>query len=274
MTDQEKRRHERARAQGMAAYLWIGGQMTSAILENISAGGIFFRSPRPVAIGTPVKMRLVKPGLKDAIELRGLVVNAVSPQLALERGIAPGMGVQLDPIPAEQAGRFTLLLEGLGLPPPSAEQLKPEPAPASAGPVVVGAAQDQAPVLAPPSPPAPAVSPTPSLADATYEVHDAALRMPTPRVKPPAVSHEAKPAASIRAPDPVAFELAVPAGRPTYDEAEERARLMGHLTGVMNQLADATELLRQRDETIEQLRDTLAEARDEIQALKKQLGTA
>jgi len=155
MEESEKRRHKRVRAQGMAAYLWIDGKMTSAILENLSAGGVFFRMPKPAPPGTPVKMRLVQPGLKKAVELSGNVVNYVSPSIAMARGIPPGLGVQFDSVPPEQEDVFTRLLNHLGLPPLEPQQLEPmqleplavepvaaEPTPASgtqAGPVLPGA---------------------------------------------------------------------------------------------------------------------------------------
>lgn len=286
MTEHEKRRHQRARAQGLAAYLWIGGRMTSAILENISAGGLFFRSPRPVALGTPVTMRLVKPGMKKPIELSGFVVNGVSPKIALARGIAPGMGVQFNPIPSEQADRFFHLLDSLGLPPPTPEQLAPVELPPEAleevlpvepvPPVLPGAPEIE--VVGTPLPeqsaraaPPPAAPGRPAPSGSSYAVHDAALRVPRPSQGPVAVARVGVQPPPSPPTDPVSFELEVPTTSPGIEHSADRAALMGHVTGLLNQLADANETLRQRDEEIARLRYELGRAHERIAELAQRL---
>lgn len=111
----ERRQYPRVRGQGVAAHLRTSEGQTSAIVENLSAGGIFLRTPRPLPLGSMVELDLVRPGLKRSISVRGRVVLVVDSDTAATSGKAPGMGIQFFPIKEGARDRLGLVLEDLGV---------------------------------------------------------------------------------------------------------------------------------------------------------------
>jgi len=228
----EKRHHKRATAQGLASYVWVGSKLSSSIIENVSAGGLFYRTPKPVALGSAVRIRLVQPGIREPIELTGRVVSSIEPSTAIAQGVVPGSGIRFDPVPDAQRDRFNRLLTKLGLPPIEEAPELPlefiEPLPAAA------AAVESAPL------------PERSVGY-SYRVNQAAAQVAVP-VRPTAV-------AATQQPQRIDFELA-PArstsagGKPAE---QEKQRLMAHIEGMLKQLTELQENLRLRDDEVARL---------------------
>ena len=59
---------------------------------NLSRGGMFIKTARPLAIGTEIKLRFTIPGRKEVIETTGNIVRVVKPDHG--PGHAPGMGIE------------------------------------------------------------------------------------------------------------------------------------------------------------------------------------
>ena len=231
----EKRRHQRVTAQGLASYVWVGSKLSSSIIENISAGGLFYRTPKPVAPGTTVRIRLVQPGLKEPVELTGTVVSCIEPATAIEHGIIPGSGIRFDPVAEPMRERFNRLLVSLGLPPVDASAV---PAPIAARPA--GEKSDAVPT---------AHKERPGFSYSVYQA-DAKVEMPTRR-------EATAPAPKVQ-PQPIEFELA-PARPVSASRADdpEKQRLMTHIQGLLKQLTEVEEKLRLRDRELAELRAEL-----------------
>lgn len=73
-------------------------EFTAAYAENISGGGIFIRTQRPLSLNREMQLRFTLPGLSRTFVVRGLVVWAnPSPSRS---SFPPGMGIkfmELDP---------------------------------------------------------------------------------------------------------------------------------------------------------------------------------
>ncbi|MBN2360883.1 MAG: PilZ domain-containing protein, partial [Deltaproteobacteria bacterium] len=251
----ERRRHKRATAQGLASYVWVGNRLSSAIIENISAGGLFYRAPKPVVPGTVVRVRLVQPGLKESIELTGSVVSAIEPSTALEHGIVPGSGIRFDPVPESQRERFNRLLGSLGLPP-----IEVQPAPAARPPETLQGAE---PVAASNEP-----------GQFSYRVYKAEAKLDLSRAQVAQVAPVVPVAVEPKVqPQPIEFEIAPPAqSKPGAPAEVETRRLMAHIQGLLKQLTAAEEKLRLRDREIAELRAELDEARAELASYKMRSG--
>jgi type IV pilus assembly protein PilZ len=62
--------------------------------KNISKGGTFIKTPRPLAIGARCQFSFTLPALSDPLVLEGEVTWAVPPEVAQARGEDAGMGVK------------------------------------------------------------------------------------------------------------------------------------------------------------------------------------
>lgn len=227
---QEKRRYKRVRAQGIAAHIWVENMSSSAVIENISLGGLFIRTPRPLPIHTVLAIALVKPGLKRALRLSGRVVSTVDPVEAGRHSSAPGMGVEFDPPSSDAAERLNQLLVGLGC---------YEPA-----------------VLIP-------IAETRARFEASDRLHvdvppAAAVPRPASVVRSPAPVETDDGAAF----EPVNFKIEVP--QTARETPADTARLMNHIQGLLAQLAQADETLRARDLEIEVLTAQLGRLREDV----------
>jgi len=117
-----KRRHQRVQGKGVASHVRSSDRSVACQVENISAGGVFVKTPTPVQLGLPVMVDLVKPGLKRSLRLSGRVVSVISAVDAPRLGRAAGMAVQFDPLPPDTEQRMHQLLRDLGLPEPTAAE--------------------------------------------------------------------------------------------------------------------------------------------------------
>jgi molecular chaperone DnaK len=77
---------------------------------NISEGGVFIRSHETAPIGERIRLELALPS-GATLALVGEIANVVTAAEAAHRGIAPGMGVKLDPLEGEARLVFERLLE-------------------------------------------------------------------------------------------------------------------------------------------------------------------
>jgi type IV pilus assembly protein PilZ len=62
--------------------------------KNISKGGTFIKTTRPLEIGSRCQFSLSLPALSEPLQLEGEVAWLLSPEQAEESGAEPGMGVR------------------------------------------------------------------------------------------------------------------------------------------------------------------------------------
>ncbi|MBN2360647.1 MAG: PilZ domain-containing protein [Deltaproteobacteria bacterium] len=223
----EKRRYKRVRAQGIAAHIWVDNMSSSAVIENISLGGLFIRTPRPLPINTVLAIVLVKPGLKRALRLSGRVVAMLDPMAAGRHLSPPGMGVEFDPPDADTTERLNQLLVGLGCYEPG---------------VLIPLEQSISRVL-------------------SREQYQAELP-PAGAVPRPEVPVRPPPAAAPAPDEPIGFKIEVPST--ARETPADRARLMSHIQGLLAQLALAEDKLRARDLEVEVLTTQLNRLRHDL----------
>lgn len=91
VTGADRRQHER-----MAIELTVEYKRLNAFFadytKNISRGGTFIRTEKPLAIGTEFVFKLHIPGMPEPLPLRGKVQWIIEPQNAQEDE-EPGMGI-------------------------------------------------------------------------------------------------------------------------------------------------------------------------------------
>ena len=108
-----RRKHQRVRAQGVATHLRAsaGTTLDACLVEDISAGGLFARCDRKLAVGSPVALTLVRSGMKKALQLMGTVVGF---REAAEGRGPSGLRIAFNPLPKETMTRLSHLLRELG----------------------------------------------------------------------------------------------------------------------------------------------------------------
>src|SRR3954447_22776748 len=62
--------------------------------KNISKGGTFIKTTRPLDVGSRCQFALSLPALSEPLMLEGEVVWTLTPELARGRGAEPGMGIR------------------------------------------------------------------------------------------------------------------------------------------------------------------------------------
>lgn len=80
-------------------------------VENISLGGLFVRTPRPVPAGTAVKVRMQ--AATGPIVALAKVVHVIDPNRAAVLQTNPGMGVQFHEMPPEARDALVRFVDGL-----------------------------------------------------------------------------------------------------------------------------------------------------------------
>ena len=75
--------------------------------KNISKGGIFIKSGKPLPSQTVIEIKIFLPGHKDALDVVGEVVHTIEPEIAKERGWEPGMGIHFVDFPEDVQQRLT-----------------------------------------------------------------------------------------------------------------------------------------------------------------------
>jgi type IV pilus assembly protein PilZ len=62
--------------------------------KNISKGGTFIKTVRPLPIGTAFVFSLSVPALSEPVQLTGEVTWVLTPEVAQKKGEDPGMGIR------------------------------------------------------------------------------------------------------------------------------------------------------------------------------------
>lgn len=107
------RRYRRVEAKGVAAH--VEERLDDAQIENISVGGLFLRTTTPIPLGMPVRVDLVKPGIRNSLLLNGRVVSVVTEAESERHDVPAGVGIEFDVMPVETEKRLHALLRELGL---------------------------------------------------------------------------------------------------------------------------------------------------------------
>ena len=255
-----RRRHPRVRARGVAAHLRTEHGRSACQVENVSLGGIFVRTDRLEEVGTEIFIDLVKPGWKRQLTLNARItsrVDAIDGRLSKRM---PGMGIQFLRLDDKQHERLASLLRELGASDDDLQVTLPDE---SAEHELRALDLDTSPATPEPLDPQPqplwqqvemvqAERRGPSLVEDAIEgaLREVAIPPPGPvvlreeRKPPPEKPKEPAPAAK-------------PAAAPSPELAEANARLMLQIRGLVMQLSDAQQQLSQRDLEIERLKDEL-----------------
>lgn len=101
------RRHQRHRANNIAAHMRMENRIALCKVEDISESGVFIRTEESLPLGLAVSVDLARPGLKKALRLTGKVARQAS------RGKV-GIGIQFDGLDAETRGLLVQLITELG----------------------------------------------------------------------------------------------------------------------------------------------------------------
>lgn len=109
----EKRKHPRVRARQIAANVRIGDEGTACLLEDISRGGLFLRTERPLPKGTALVITLMKPGTRKGLQVSGRVARTITGTEAKTRGVSAGVGIAFDPLESEVAWQLEDLIRDL-----------------------------------------------------------------------------------------------------------------------------------------------------------------
>ncbi|HEX4386426.1 MAG TPA: PilZ domain-containing protein [Myxococcales bacterium] len=266
-----RRKHARVRARNVGAQLLTAHGRISAQVENISRGGVFVRTDRPLEVGSDVLVELVRPGLRRALTLAARVTSRIDATEGRLSRRMPGMGMQFVSLDARQDERLLELLHELGAPNDEAEVTLADDATEQELQALV---LDDSPVALDPDPPeqSPQITPSPvrggvkfelprHLADDLAGILD---EFDPPRSQPP--------------PPPPPEEPQRPPAAPAAPEETLSQRLMVQIRGLVMQLADAQQQISQRDLEVERMREELENAREardgEILRLRKDLENA
>ena len=91
MSPDNKRRATRLHHEIPVAYRSVGSFLTDWA-TNISQGGLFINTRKPLPVGTDVKLLVQLPGAKVAFELKGKVTRVT--EYDNHANMVPGMGIQ------------------------------------------------------------------------------------------------------------------------------------------------------------------------------------
>jgi hypothetical protein len=109
----QRRKHGRVRAHGVMGHLVTGEKLSLALpVDNLSLGGAFLRTAKPLRPGTAIEIDLGRPGLPP-IRLSARVVSAITPELAFHQRTIPGMGIAFAIDRPEDEERLRQLLSSL-----------------------------------------------------------------------------------------------------------------------------------------------------------------
>jgi type IV pilus assembly protein PilZ len=111
-----RRKHPRVRARDLAAQVVTATGRIPAQVENISRGGAFVRTDRPLEVGTELTLQLARPGLRRVLSIAARVTTCIDAAAGRLAKRVPGMGVMFVSLDASQAERLVALLKDLGTP--------------------------------------------------------------------------------------------------------------------------------------------------------------
>lgn len=113
MTDgADKRIHPRAPIELKVEYKRLN-TFFADYTKNISRGGTFIKTPRPLPIGTEFVFKLTVPTLPEPVELKGQVTWLMTQEQAGGGGGDPGMGIRFIFENDEQRKAFEAAVEKL-----------------------------------------------------------------------------------------------------------------------------------------------------------------
>jgi type IV pilus assembly protein PilZ len=272
-----RRKHTRVRARNLGAQLLTAQGRSAAQLENISRGGAFVRTDRPLEVGSDVLVELSRTGLRRSLTLAARVTSRIDATEGRLSRRMPGMGMQFVSIDARQTERLLELLRELGAPTGESEvtladdatelelqalSFPPEPPPQEP-------AKPTAPKTAAPKTAAPLLRGGVKFELPRHLADDIAGVLGEMEVPPPGPLEIAPEPRRTNPPPPPQQE---------QPEDTQAQRLMVQIRGLVMQLADAQQQISQRDLEVERMREELEHAREvrdaEIDKLRKDLETA
>jgi hypothetical protein len=119
---ENRRKHPRVRATGIAAHVRGPADRFPCVVENISSGGLFVRTDRLLDVGVQLEIDLVRPGWKRQLSFFARVTSRIDPLAGRYAHRTPGMGMQFfGRMDEELRGRLLSLLRELGAPEPAPE---------------------------------------------------------------------------------------------------------------------------------------------------------
>jgi hypothetical protein len=119
---ENRRKHPRVRATGIAAHVRGPADRFPCVVENISSGGLFVRTDRLLDVGVQLEIDLVRPGWKRPLSFFARVTSRIDPLAGRYAHRTPGMGMQFfGKMDEEVRTRLHSLLHELGAPDPVPE---------------------------------------------------------------------------------------------------------------------------------------------------------
>jgi len=278
-----RRKNPRVRARGLAVHVSANGRRHPCVVENISIGGLFIRTDSLLELGSEVRVDLVRPGWKKMLQLGARIVSRTDAGGSHAK-LTPGMGVQFFGVRGEQRDKLELLLHELGLPPEAGQPIPVVPTldeldatqidPLDPNPPLPGLSLHEPPEplepLDPQPPPRPFVSLAaraarsrqqepldPHVPPVMYPATPQQQHAGAPEVDPldpdlPAPLPELPLDAIIAAPERPRDEIVPPHPPPLPSDA---ARLMLQIQGLLMELSNAHDLIRERDHELDRLRE-------------------
>lgn len=123
----EKRQMPRVKAPRVLLRVADTAKFRENYVQDLSQGGIFVRTEKPLAVGTTLELDLLPPGWDKPLALRGRVVRVVNDLAAIERKAA-GMGLTFEGVEAEVEAKLLALVAEYRVEPRMPTPLPPRPA--------------------------------------------------------------------------------------------------------------------------------------------------
>ena len=250
-----RRRHARIRARGVAAHVRTGHGRIACQVENVSMGGMFVRTDQIEEVGTELFVDLVKPGWKKQLSIEARVSSRIDVAGGRMSHQLPGMGMQFVRLDDKQHQRLQSLLRELGAPEEDLQVTLPD----EEAEVELRALDLND------APPEPLEARTQPLWQQVQLVEEEERR-PSLQADIEGVLREvdvAPPGPLELHPEPEQAPVLPDAGAP------DAARLMVQLRGLVMQLSDAQQQLAQRELEIERLKEELQILRGAIDSARK-----
>lgn len=106
----ERRKFERVNIPRVLVKISTPERLRVAYLRDLSEGGVFIKTDKPLAVGRELEIDLLPPGKTEPIRLRGTVVRTLTDEAAKKAGNV-GFGVKFGDIGAEAQAAVNALLD-------------------------------------------------------------------------------------------------------------------------------------------------------------------
>jgi Tfp pilus assembly protein PilZ len=289
----ENRRHSRVKPRGVVAHVRSQDRSFACQVENLSAGGLFLRTDQHFPRGSKVEVDLVKPGARRSLRVVGRVVGTITPEEAVAQRFIPGLGIEFDEMPPDEAERLQGLLGALGVRSDDAKVGKgaqgPQPARTTPPPPPmiqrIYTPPPDMPKVAPSRPPPPpkagrieAEAILQHIAEALdvdeiVEEHREAPGAPStlPRIAAAAIPTPTPiPAIARPPPQPVPMVTGMGTSESSQGSPESARKLMLQIRGLLFELGEAQARLRSRETEIHDLRTQIEDMRRQIEELQRE----